>query len=91
MFPRCLPLVCLFAVASALVGGAHVFQPAEGAITRQEQKLPEISKKLRKYDLLKLDTKSAVSQIRRTGKLVLKTSHHVFDFQLFQHDLRSTD
>lgn len=91
MFPKCLPLVCLFAVASALVGGVHVFQPAEGAITPQEQKLPEISKKLRKYDLLKLDRKSVVSQIRRTGKLVLKTSHHVFDFQLFPHDLRSTD
>jgi len=91
MFPKRLPLLCLFAVTAALVGGVHLFQLAECANAGQKQELPEISKRLRKYDLLKLDTKSAVSQIRRTGKLVVNTSHRVFDLQLFPHDLRSTD
>ena len=91
MFPKRLPLACLFAVTAMLVGGVHLFHQAEAAKAGQKQRLPEISKKLRKYDLLKLDTKSAVSQIRRTGKLVLKTPHRVFDLQLFPHDLRSTD
>ncbi len=86
MFRKRLQLFCLLAAVAAVVGGVHVARTAE-----QEQKLPELSKTLRKYDLLKLDAKSAVSQIRRNGKLLLKTSHGVFDLQLFPHDLRSSD
>ena len=50
-----------------------------------------VAKRLRKYDVLKVDAKSAASQIRRTGKFSLKTSQRVFDLQLVPHDLRSSD
>jgi hypothetical protein len=35
------------------------------------------AKRLRKYDVLKLDAQSAASQFRRTGKFSLKTSQRV--------------
>lgn len=38
-----------------------------------------VAKRLRKYDVLKLDAKSAASQIRRTGTFALKTSQQVLD------------
>lgn len=57
----------------------------------QERDILELSKTFRKYDLLKFNPKAAVSQIRRTGKFVLKTSERVFDIRLFSHDLRSKD
>ena len=52
---------------------------------------PALSKALRKYDLLKLNRKDAVSQIRSNGRLVLKTSHGEFDLSLSPYDLRSKD
>jgi hypothetical protein len=76
-------LLC-FAATVALVAGNLVF-------AEQNREIPEVSKKLRKYDVLKLDPKSAAAQIRRNGKLVLKTSDRVFDLQLVPHDLRSND
>jgi hypothetical protein len=57
----------------------------------QDRDTPGLSKTLRKYDLLKFNPRAAISQIRRTGKLVLKTSERVFDIKLFSHDLRSKD
>ena len=77
-------LFLVVAVTVAVVAGNLVS-------ANQARDIPEVSKRLRKYDVLKVDAKSAASQIRRTGKFVLKTSRGVFDFQLVQHDLRSDD
>src|SRR5687768_2198182 len=61
------------------------------AFADQKRDIPELSKRFRKYDVLKLDAKSAASQVRRTGKLLLKTADRDFDLQLVPHDLRSND
>lgn len=57
----------------------------------QNRKDPGLTKALRKYDILKLNRKVAVSQIRSKGRLVLKTSHGEFDLNLSPYDLRSKD
>ena len=51
----------------------------------------ELSKHLRKYDLIKMDPAAAAAQIRRNGRLVVKSSVRDFDLQVTPHDMRSPD
>ena len=73
-----------FATTVALVAGNLVFAD-------QDRDIPELSRRLRKYDVLEINPKSAALQVRRTGKLLLKTTERVFDLQLVPNDLRSSD
>lgn len=50
---------------------------------------PQLSQRLNKYDLLRLNGAAAADQIRRTGRLLLRTSSGDFDLQLTPHDLRA--
>lgn len=51
----------------------------------------ELAQRLRSYDLLRLDSVAAAAQIRRTGKLLLHTTHGTFDLKLSPNDLRAHD
>ncbi|HKY45811.1 MAG TPA: M12 family metallo-peptidase, partial [Pyrinomonadaceae bacterium] len=51
----------------------------------------ELSKHFRKYDLIKMDPAAAAAQVRRNGRLVLKSSVRDFDLQVAPHDMRSPD
>ncbi|HEY7784196.1 MAG TPA: M12 family metallo-peptidase, partial [Pyrinomonadaceae bacterium] len=51
----------------------------------------QISTRLRRYDLVRLDARAAASQIRRNGKLFLNTSFGSFNLDLQPHDLRAPD
>jgi hypothetical protein len=51
----------------------------------------ELSKHLRKYDLIRMDPAAAAAQIKNRGRLVLKSSARDFDIQMTPHDIRSAD
>jgi hypothetical protein len=51
----------------------------------------ELSKHLRKYDLIKMNPAAAAAQIRKSGRLLLKSSARDFDLQMSPHDMRSPD
>lgn len=65
--------------------------PVATAEVQQERQDPELAKVFRKYDLLKLDPRTAAAQIRQNGKLLLGTSDGQFDLQLAPYDIRSQD
>jgi hypothetical protein len=52
---------------------------------------PDLSKVLKRYDVIKLDRRAAVSQLRRRGTLLLGTSIGKFDLEVVPNDLRSSD
>ena len=51
----------------------------------------ELSKHLRKYDLIKMNPAAAAAQLRKSGRLLLKSSVRDFDLQMSPHDMRSPD
>ena len=51
----------------------------------------ELSKHFRKFDLIRMDPAAVAAQVRRSGRLVLKSSVRDFDLQMAPHDLRSPD
>ena len=57
----------------------------------QQRDDPEISKALKRYDLIRLDRAELKSQMQKNGRLLLKTSAGDFDLALTPHDLRSQD
>jgi Metallo-peptidase family M12/Calx-beta domain/Reprolysin family propeptide/Domain of unknown function (DUF4214) len=50
---------------------------------------PELSRRLRKYDLIRMDPAAVAAQVRTRGKLSLRTSKVNFDLQLTANDLRA--
>ena len=51
----------------------------------------DISKHFRKYDLIKMDPGAVAAQVRRNGKLVVKSSVRDFELQMAPHDLRAPE
>lgn len=51
----------------------------------------ELSRHFREYDLIRMDPAAAAAQVRKSGRLLLKSSVRDFDLQMFPHDLRSAD
>ena len=51
----------------------------------------ELSKHFRKYDLIKMDPSAVAAQVRRNGRVVIKSSLRDFDLQMSPHDMRSPD
>ncbi len=85
-------------VASRFVPSHFAQQQGEGlvpVVTGELIQTPaqdlELAQKLRNYDLVRLDSVAAASQIRRTGKLVFHTTHGTFDLKLSPNDLRAPD
>ena len=58
-----------------------------------QQRTPDeqLSKHFRKYDLLRMDPASAAAQVKKNGRLLLKSSVRDFDLRMSPHDLRSDD
>ncbi len=50
-----------------------------------------LSKHFRKYDLLRMDPGAVAAQVRKNGRLRLKSSARDFDLYLTPHDMRSSD
>ncbi|HKR60236.1 MAG TPA: hypothetical protein VJS64_10930, partial [Pyrinomonadaceae bacterium] len=80
-------------IKSALL--RHSLAPDDGSPAQsaelQNRTVTDLSKMLKRYDLLKLSRRAAVSQIRKHGTLLLKTSRGDFDLKLVPNDLRSSD
>lgn len=51
----------------------------------------ELSRHFRKFDLIRMEPAVVASQVRRNGRLLLKTSLRDFELKLSPHDLRSPD
>ena len=62
-----------------------------GQLLQSERQDPELSRALRDYDLIRLEPRAAAAQIRKTGRLLLRTSSGDFDMELAPNDLRSSD
>ena len=52
---------------------------------------PELEKRIRRYDLLKINPEAAAKQVKNRGRLVLNTSRGNFDLEFSPHDLRAPD
>jgi hypothetical protein len=64
---------------------------AVGQVVQNRPYDAELTKRFKRYDLLKLDGRAASHQIRDTGRLVLRTSTQDFDISMVPNDLRSPD
>jgi hypothetical protein len=62
-----------------------------GQLVQRDARDEELSKHFRKYDLIRMDRASAAEQVRKRGRLLLKSSERDFDLQLTPHDMRSAD
>ena len=51
----------------------------------------DLSKHFRKYDLIKMDPAAVAAQVRRSGRLVIKSSARDFDLQMSPHDMFAPD
>ena len=62
-----------------------------GQLVQNRTPNEELSKHFRKYDLIRMDPVAAVEQVKRGGRLLLKTSKQDFDLKMSPYDLRSED
>jgi Metallo-peptidase family M12/Calx-beta domain/Reprolysin family propeptide/Bacterial pre-peptidase C-terminal domain len=62
-----------------------------GELVQSQPRDEELSKHLRKYDLIRMDPARVAAQVRNKGRLLLKSSVRDFDLQLTPHDMRSSD
>jgi hypothetical protein len=63
----------------------------QGELIKSRAQDPELSRRLRKYDLIRMDPHAAATQIRNKGNIVLKTSDGDYELSLAPYDLRSPD
>lgn len=62
-----------------------------GQLIQGQRSDAELTKHLRRYDLIRMDPTSVVAQVRRRGRLLLKSSQRDFDLEMVPHDMRSPD
>ena len=65
--------------------------PVTSAAVQDGPQDPELTKRFRRYDVMKLDREAAAAQVKNRGRMILKTSHGNFDLEFSPHDLRSSD
>jgi hypothetical protein len=65
--------------------------PMTAPLVQDQTRDGELSRHLRKYDLIRMDPAAAAAQIKNRGRLVLKSSARDFDIQMTPHDIRSAD
>ncbi|HEU4509761.1 MAG TPA: hypothetical protein VFR78_16105, partial [Pyrinomonadaceae bacterium] len=65
--------------------------PMTAPLVQDQTRDQELSKHLRKYDVIRMDPGAAVAQIKSRGRLVLKSSMRDFDIDMTPHDIRSAD
>ena len=65
--------------------------PLTAATVQGRSQDPELTKRFRRYDVVKFDRDAAASQVKNRGRMILKTSHGNFDLEFSPYDLRSSD
>ena len=92
-FALMVELLCVSMALTAAPAPVVALQDRQPVIAYQIRRRddPELSKSIRKYDLLKLHTRQLASQIHTSGELRLRTSAHDFELRLAPHDLRAKD
>lgn len=65
--------------------------PMTAPLVQDQTRDGELSKHIRKYDVVRMDPAAAVAQIKSRGRLVLKSSERDFDIQMTPNDIRSSD
>lgn len=65
--------------------------PVTGRNVETRAQDPELDKRVRRYDLVKIDPDAASKQIKNRGRLLLNTSRGNFDLEFSPNDLRSSD
>ena len=80
-----------FAAPSTSIQDQAPKPPMTAPVVQDQTSDRELSKHLRKYDLIRMDPAAAAAQIKNRGRLVLKSSERDFDIQMTPHDIRSAD
>src|SRR4026209_2696083 len=65
--------------------------PVTAATVQDRSQDPELTKPLRRFDVMKFDREAAARQVKNRGRLILKTSHGNFDLAFTPNDIRSSD
>jgi len=76
---------------SVRLAGAQQPPVVAGQLIDSPRQDPELSRRLRKYDLVRMDPGVAAAQVRTGGKLALKTSQENFELEFTPIDLRAPD
>ncbi len=66
-------------------------EPLVGQVVQGQTRDVELSKHLRKYDLIRMDPQAVAKQVRERGRLRFKSSVREFDMHLTPHNLLSPD
>jgi Reprolysin family propeptide./Reprolysin (M12B) family zinc metalloprotease./Calx-beta domain./Bacterial pre-peptidase C-terminal domain. len=75
---------------TTLVRAASVSRsPLQGVLVKSRLQDPELARRLRKYDLIRMDPHAAAAQIRSKRQILLKTSAGDYELSLEPYDLRS--
>jgi hypothetical protein len=83
------PFILLFAglvSAIVLIGDFLSKKPAAAALPTVQQ---DLQRRLRKYEVARLDRQLAVEAVQRTGKFSIVTPSRTFELELVQNDLRA--
>ena len=65
--------------------------PVIGRNVEKRVQDPELDRRVRRYDLVKIDSEAATKQVKNRGRLVLNTSRGNFDLEFTPYDLRAWD
>ncbi len=81
--------VIIALVTVTFLGLVIVVTPPFVSAHRSGSDQQELTRQLRRYDLLQLDAAGVIEQVRQSGQLTLPTSDGTFELSLLPHDMRA--